>query len=372
MRDASKPDSTVADDEPRRGRVRRQRGDVGIRDIAAAAGVSVATVSRVINGHPSVSAKMRDRVEAIVARLAYRPNIIARSLRTQKSASLGVVVPNISNAHFTDAVRAMQDQAEAYSFTILVMNSDNSPEREATALRSLIERQVDGIALTSASVKPTATLRTVLAAGIPVVAMDRIVRDPRLDRVTVDTRAGTREAVLHLAATGRRRIAFIAGPAGVSTATEKWRGYRDGLRRAGLDYDADRVLPGDYSSAGGERQARALLELPTKPDALVVANNLMALGAMRALLRSPLRIPAELAVFGYDDTGWTDVIRPTLSVVAQPTADLGRQTVRLLWQRITGRRRSKRGQSIVLPTTLILRESTEGRARDFPARRTQG
>ncbi|MGE0725146.1 MAG: LacI family DNA-binding transcriptional regulator [Alphaproteobacteria bacterium] len=334
---------------------------MGIRDIAAAASVSIATVSRVVNGHASVSAEVRDRVKAAIARLAYRPNIIARSLRTRQSGSFGVIVPNISNEHFTDTVRAIQDAAEGQGFTTLVVNTDNSLDREQAAIRSLIERQVDGIALVSAQAAPTAALQEAIRLAIPVVAMDRRIDEAGIDQVTINTRQGTREAVLHLAAQGRKRIAFIAGPAQLWTAAEKRAGYREGLKLARLPYDAGLAFPGDYSFASGERQATAMLEARgAAADALIAGNNLMAFGAMRALLRRGVTIPRDLAFFGLDDTIWTDVIKPGISVVAQPTAEMGRETVRLLCRRIANGRRAGAGERVVLQTSLVLRESTEG------------
>ncbi|MGE0714705.1 MAG: LacI family DNA-binding transcriptional regulator [Alphaproteobacteria bacterium] len=350
----------------RDGKGRRTGGDeVGIRAIAAAAAVSIATVSRVVNGHPSVSPEMRERVQATIARLAYRPNIVARSLRTRQSGSFGVIVPNISNEHFTDIVRSIQDAAETKGFTTLILNTDNAREREEAAIRSLLARHVEGIAIVSCEAAATPALREAIRAGVPVVAMDRRIEEPGIDQVTINTRQGTREAVLHLAAQGRRRIAFIAGPQHLWTAAEKRAGYREGLRMAGLDFAPDLVLPGDYGFATGERQTRAMLDAAdraggARPDALIAANNLMAFGAMRALLRDGVAVPRDLAFIGLDDTIWTDVIKPGISVVAQPTAELGRETVRLLSRRIANGRRTGPGERVVLQTSLVLRESTEG------------
>lgn len=339
-----------------------QRGRVNIHSIAREAEVSIATVSRVINRHASVSPEVRLRVQETIARLAYRPNIIARSLRTQQSGSVGVVIPNISNAHFSDAVRAIQDEAEQGGCTTLVVNTDGQAEREAAALRTLLERRVDGIVLVSASGAATAALADALRAGTPVVAMDRRIEDATIDQVVIDTRMGTREAVRHLAGQGRRRIAFIAGPPHLWTAKEKRAGYREGLKQAGLAYDAALVFPGDYGFASGERQAAELLRLRPRPDAVVAANNLTALGAMRTLLRARLEIPRDLAFFGIDDTDWTDTIKPSVSVVSQPAAAMGREAARLLLRRIDGGRSTGRGETVVLPTALVLRESTEGEA----------
>lgn len=333
---------------------------INIHGIAKAAGVSIATVSRVINRHASVSDELRRRVQDAIERLAYRPNIIARSLRTRQSGSLGVVIPNISNAHFADAVRSIQDAAEQRGYATLVVNTDSDTDREIAAIRTLQERHVDGLILVSATREATGALREALLAGLPVVAMDRRIECPGIDQVMVDTRQGTRDAVLHLARQGRRRIALIDGPGHLWTAQEKRAGYRAGLRRAGLPFDASLVLPGDYSFASGEREAAKLLTASPRPDAVIAANNLMALGAMRALLRTQVSIPDELAFFGVDDTDWTDTIKPSVSVVSQPTAEMGREAARLILRRIEDPAPSQRDEIVVLPASLVLRESTEG------------
>jgi LacI family transcriptional regulator len=337
------------------------RAKVNIHNIAREAEVSIATVSRVINRHASVSPEVRQRVQATITRLAYRPNIIARSLRTQQSGSFGVVIPNISNAHFSDAVRAIQDEAEQSGYTTLVVNTDGQGGREQAAIRTLLERRVEGIVLVSSSSAVTPALFDAIRTGTPVVAMDRRIDHINVDHVVIDTRQGTRDAVRHLAEQNRRRIAFIAGPSHLWTSKEKRAGYREGLKRSGLKYDPALVFPGDYSFASGEQQAASLLMHWPRPDGVVAANNLMALGAMRTLLRAELKIPRDLAFFGVDDTDWTDTIKPSVSVVSQPTATMGRETVRLLLRRIESGPAVGRGETVVLPSSLVLRESTEGK-----------
>jgi LacI family transcriptional regulator len=329
---------------------------VGIREIARESGVSIATVSRVLQGNARVSSDLKARVEEVVARMNYRPNFSARALRTQKSHTVGVVVPHIGNAHFSDAVRAIQDVAGAKGYTALIVNSDGEQEQEAAALRTLEARQVDGIILVSASPTGTKALTSAIARGVPVLAMDRAIRGTGMDHVLVNTRAGTREAVRHLAANRCRRIAFMTGPSGLWTASEKLKGYLEGLKEAQIEFDPDLVLPGDYSFESGEAQALALLELKNRPDGLIVANNLMTLGAMRAFLRHGVSLPSELALVGYDDALWTDVVRPAITVVSQPTYELGASSIRALLARLANR--AAEPQRIVLDTRLIVRESS--------------
>jgi LacI family transcriptional regulator len=261
----------------------------------------------------------------------------------------------------------MQDAAADHGYTLLVANSDRDPAKEEAALTTLHDRRVDGIILVSATTTPAAGagLRAILASGTPVVAMDRALPDLAIDRILVDTRAGARAAVAHLVARGRRRIALIAGPPTISTAMEKLAGYREGLVAAGLPVDPDLIFPGDYTLESGEAQATALLAMPRRPDAVLIANNLMSLGALRVLLRREVAIPEGLAVVGYDDVPWTEAVRPALTVVAQPTYALGRRAVECLVRRLAERRPGwPAGQPAadtvteLLPATLVVRESS--------------
>jgi len=340
----------------RRSHISADKGPVGIREIARESGVSISTVSRVLQGNVRVSEELMAKVEAAVARLNYRPNFSARTLRMQKSYTIGVVVPHIGNAHFSDSVRAIQDVAADEGYTTLIINSDGDADQEAAALRTLEERQVDGIILVSATPAMTSALASIIERGVSVLVMDRAVRGADVDHVLVNTRAGTRAAVLHLASGGNRRIAFMAGPSGMWTASEKLKGYREGLKEANFSFDPDLVLQGDYTFQGGEAQALALLALSQRPDAVIVANNLMTLGAMRVFLRKGIEIPRDLALVGYDNAQWTDVVRPTITVVSQPTYALGTSAIRLLLARLANH--SADPDRVMLETQLIVRESS--------------
>lgn len=344
--------------ETKRMSVVQGRPNVGIRDIARDSGVSIATVSRVLHGRASVDPALREKVEQTVAALGYRPNMVARNLRMQRTRTVGVIVPNIGNAYFADIVRAIQDVASASSYTALLINSDGSPVHEDAAIRTLDERQVDGLILVSSSGVASPALASLIQRGTAVLAADRAIRGVDIDHVLVDTRSGTREAVAHLAALKRRRIAFMAGPAQLWTAKEKLAGFKEGLRKAGLAFDASLVLPGDYTFDSGEAQAHALLALKPRADAVIIANNLMTLGAMRVLLRQSIAIPRDLALVGFDDAAWTDVVRPAVSVVSQPARALGEMAMKTLLARLEAPASPPVRQ--MLQTQFLARESTLG------------
>jgi LacI family transcriptional regulator len=331
-----------------------------MREIAHEVGVSTATVSRALNSPERVRPNVRERVAAAALRLGYRPNRIARSLRTQRTHTLGVVVPTITNPYFADAVRAMQDVASARGYTLLVANSDHQPAKEEAALTTFGDHRVDGLILVSTSREPSPppVLNGLLQSSTPIVVVDRALPYLDVSRVLVDTRGGARLAIKHLVDRGRRRIAFIAGPSGVWTAEEKLMGYYEGLLAANIVSDPELVLPGDYTVEGGEAQAIDLLALRPTPDAVLIANNLMTLGVFRVLLQAGVAIPRDLAVVGFDDVAWTDVVRPTLTVVAQPTQELGRQAIEILLARIECPDVSPKQAVRLLPTHLVVRQSS--------------
>src|SRR3712207_3911404 len=230
---------------------------VGIREIAAAAGVSVATVSRVLNEQGNVDPRLREQVRAAASRLGYRPNVVARSLRLKSTRTIGVVLPTIVNPYFTTAARAMQDAAAERGYVLLVANADRDQAKEELELTALHDRRIDGVVLVSALVEPSPALLGLLDQGVPVVQMERVVAGLDVDCVIVDARGGIRQAVENLAGRGRRRIAFLANPPRIWTGEEKRDGYEEGLVAAGLPIDPSLVIPGGSNAADGEWAAEA-------------------------------------------------------------------------------------------------------------------
>lgn len=331
------------------------RPATSIKTIAEQAGVSVATVSRVLNNSGPVSTALREKVLEAVDRSGYQPNLLARGLRTKQTGVVGLVLPTISNEHFSGITRAFQDHLSERGVTVLVSNSDGHIQNEIDAIRTLIARRVDGIALVSSFATNSPTLDALIERKVPVVAIDRAITAP-IDHFLVDVYQGTLDAVLHLAEHGRSRIAFAAGPEHLWTAREKLRGYTDGILRMGGTVDPSLILEGDYTQESGTRQAEKLLELSPRPDGLIFANNLMALGGFQTLLRSDVRVPDDLSIISFDDAPWTDVLQPSVSVIAQPLYEMGWQAAASLLERIQldGAREIS---TKVLPTEFIARES---------------
>lgn len=324
-----------------------------IYDVARRAAVSPATVSRVLNRRESVNAEMAERVHAAVAALGYRPNSVARSLRRQAAPVWAVVISDIENPHFTSLVRGVEDVARANGKSVVLCNSDEDLAEEAQYLDVALAAQMSGVIISPASDRRT-DVSALLARGIPVVTIDRRLRNSPVSSVVVDNSRGARGATRHLLAAGYQRVACITGPLTTSTARQRLAGYRQALREAGVPFDDRLVRVSDYKEAGGYASATDLLAAGRPPDALFVTNSLMTVGSLEAMSDLGIRVAQDVGIVGFDDNPWARLMRPALSTVAQPTNDIGRHAAELL---LTGTG-AQPAVALTLPTSLIARESS--------------
>jgi LacI family transcriptional regulator len=318
-----------------------------IYDVAREAGVSAATVSRVLNGHEDVNAEMAGRVVEAVEKLRYRPNGVARSLRRQAAQVWALVISDIENPHFTALVRGVEDVARAHGFSVVLCNSDEDVEQEARYLEVALSNRMSGVILSPSSGDTEVT--PLLERGTPVVTIDRTLTRADVPAVVVDNEAAAEAATKHLLEAGYRRIGCVTGPLHTSTAERRLAGYRSALADA---VDPELIKVENYKEDGGYRAVRELLAADSPPDALFVANSLMTMGALEALVEQNIKIPTEMGLIGFDDSPWLRLMRPSLSVVAQPTYEIGRRAAQLL---LTTEESPK---VETLKTTLIPREST--------------
>lgn len=302
--------------------------------VAARAGVSPATVSRVLNDDPRVGAAYRRRVHAAVGELGYRPNRMARNLRMRRSAAIGIVVSDIENPHFSEAVRAIEDRAYGLGYAVLVCNTDESPDKQRTYLEMMIDERVLGVVL-SPSDPSDPTISTVIGAGIPLVAFDREVDDPRADAVVVDNVKGTFAATEHLITAGQTRIVFVGGRPEVETGAERLDGYQLAMRSCGL---VPRSVVGGFRADAAKVAVEALLAEPQPPGALIVANNLMTLGALVALRDAGARVPDDVALVAIDDPAWAPLVDPPLTTLGQPVRRMAEDAMGLVLERVSGGR----------------------------------
>lgn len=327
-----------------------------MRDVAERAGVSPATVSRVLNNGPSVDPALVDRVLAAVRELGYQPNRIARNLRRRIGSVWALIISDIENPFFTALARGVEDLALQEGFSLILCNTDENLEKEKRYVDVVLAEQAAGVIIAPASEKSDITALT--DRGVPVVTVDRRIDGLDVDGVLVDNHDGAAQATTHLLEAGYRRVACITGPAYLTTGAERLRGYENALRRAGCPLEDQLIRRTDFRVEGGYAAAGELLDLPEPPDALFVANNLMAAGALRALRERGVDVPGTVGVVGFDDLPWAPLMAPALTTVAQPSYDVGREAAKLLLRRLADRDAPVTVTTV--RTELRVRESSAG------------
>jgi LacI family transcriptional regulator len=310
-----------------------------LRDVAAAARVHPATASRALNPETRilVSEDTARRVAAAAARLGYRPNPVARSLRTRRSHTVGVLIPDLNNPLFPPIVRGLEDKLAAAGYVALIGNTDADASRERLIFEQMRARHVDGFVLATATLHDR-LLAEVAAADLPVVLMNRLSQDYSFPSVSVDNEQGARMAVSHLARLGHTRIAHIAGPQEASTGVSRLRGFREGMAAHGLEVTEDLITyAGRYTVEEGARCVRELLTVQGGFTAVAAANDMLAVGCYAALDEAGLQCPDDISVIGFNDMPFIDRLRPPLTSVRFPHYQLGTEAAQLLLERIGAR-----------------------------------
>ncbi len=326
-----------------------------ITDVARKAGVSTSTVSHVINETRYVSDEVKQRVHAAMKDLNYQPNVIARSLRTRETQTVGVVVSDITNPFFTSIVRAIEDEVLKQGYNIILCDTDEKPEREQVYLRLLMGRRVDGLIVAPSSGNAD-LLQLAIESGYPTVLLDRSIPGLDADVVLSDNEGGAFDAVSYLVGIGHRRIGIIAGRLEVSTGADRMAGYVRAIKAHGIPVDESLIEVAQFKREIAYEKTREMLARSEPPTALFVCNNAMTAGAMAAIKAAGKKVPKDISVVGFDDSEWAALMDPPLTVVAQPIVELGTRAAQLLMRRISGGR-VKTPRAIVLKPELIVRGS---------------
>src|SRR6266853_3743722 len=306
-----------------------------IYDVARESGVSVFTVSAVVNKKSHVGKKLLERVEEAIRKLNYRPNLLARSLAKQKTQTIGMVVPDIANPFFPMVVRGAEDAAQKHGYNLLLCNNDDNIDKEESAVELLLSKRVDGILLTKAAEDFRPAMRQMIKEmNVPFVLVMRTYPKLTKDAVITDDYQGAYDAVCHLARAGRRRIGLISGPLKISNAKERWRGFRDALEAKNLPYEPELMVEGDYRIESGFRGGHSLLS--QRPDVMYVANHLMTIGFLKSAEEMGLKCPEDFGLVSFDDYPWLGIFRPRLTTVELPKHQLGSEAAELLIKRISG------------------------------------
>ncbi|NUR79325.1 MAG: LacI family DNA-binding transcriptional regulator [Dermatophilaceae bacterium] len=328
-----------------------------LRDVAERAGVSVKTASNVLNNHPHVKASTRERVEAAMAELHYRPNLSARSLKHGRAGFLALAVPAMDSPYFAELAARITEEAAALGFIVLLDVTGGDADAERVVLEGMRSHVIDGVIFSPLALSADEISRR--ADSLPMVLLGERPVPTGFDHVAVDSVSASRAATEHLVAQGRRRIAAIGREAVKGTASERLRGYRQALRAAGLHYDKDLVVEvPHFERADGHAAMRHLLELPEPPDAVFCFNDLMAIGALRACVEAGVRVPDDVAVVGFDDIAETRYSNPTVTTISPDLTGLARSALEMLSRRIGGY--TGAAEEIPVAWTLEARETTLG------------
>jgi DNA-binding LacI/PurR family transcriptional regulator len=325
-----------------------------IKDVATRAGVSVASVSRVLNESKPVGESTRVRVLAAAEALHYSIDQRARALRRRKSGTLGLIVSDVANPYFPEVIRAIESVAYHSGHDLFLCNSDEDPDRERFYIRAMIAQRIGGIIIVPVTFT-SASLGLALRNDIPIVCLDRRVNDVQLDSVLVDNFAGGALAADALVDRGHRRIGAIVATR-TTPGNDRLRGFEQRLAERNVPLDARLVRDGEYKQSGGYAAARSMFDLPNRPTGLFVANHPMTLGALHAARDCNLRVPRELSLVAFDDTSWATFLDPPLTTISQPTLELGTAAAELLIDRVEERYVGA-ARSVVLQPQLMDRAS---------------
>ncbi|MFZ6814012.1 LacI family DNA-binding transcriptional regulator [Undibacterium sp. Rencai35W] len=326
-----------------------------MKQVAEKARVSTTTVSHVINNTRVVSEDARERVLSVIQELRYIPSAVARSLKNDKTHTLGMMIPNNSNPYFAEVIQGIEDESFRLGYNIILCNSYDDPKKQAAYTRVLMEKRIDGLILVSSGIDLELT-QLLADEAIPKVLVDREVPGVAADFIEADHEQGGYLATKYLLDLGHRRIACVSGPKTLLPSGDRVSGYLRALKEASIDFNSDYLAHSDFTSQGGFSAFQQLLALPDRPTAIFASNDLMAIGGLCAAQQAGVRIPEELSVIGYDDIALASFSTPPLTTIAQPKYEIGVLTARVLVNRIVNAELPLRRE--MLETKLTVRQST--------------
>jgi LacI family transcriptional regulator len=330
-----------------------------IKEVARRARVSVGTVSNVLSGSPTVAQELRKRVESVIRELNFQPNHVARSLKSRRSNTIGMIISDITNPFFPLVVRGAEAAAQKAGYVLNIFNTDDQFERERQVFSLLRTRRVDGVLAVVAPnpSRDVTHLVNTVEAGIPVVCLDRIPPGFPTDAVVVNNRRGAAMCIRHLVSQGHETIGFVSGSLLLQTALERYEGYKQSLLEAGIAVEESLIREGDFRIESGYRLAKDLLLNHPRPTALFAVNGTMGLGALQAIDELGLQCPKDVALAVFDEVPSAEILRPHLTAVVQPAFEIGLKATEILIARMAGEVSSKPAL-VILEPELKVREST--------------
>lgn len=336
---------------------------VTIKDIARELGISPSTVSRALKDHPDISIETKKAVNELAERLNYQPNIVALSLRQRKTNTIGVIIPEVVHFFFSTVVSGIEDVAYEAGYNVILTQSNESYQREVIDMKALFNSRVDGMLLSlSRETTNFDHIESIISKGVPIVFYDRMYNNPNTSKVIVDDYVGAKEAVLHLIDQGCKRIAHLEGAPNLILSKDRLRGYQDALIEKNMEVrDNYTLVCPSGSFEEGKKATKKLLSLSTPPDAIFCNNDPMAMGCMTAIKEKGLKIPDDVAVVGYSNWFFGEIMDPSLTTVDQPGFEMGQEAARLLIRQIEARDKDQieiAPETKVLKTRLIIRNSS--------------
>ena len=329
---------------------------VTMRDVAEYSGVSTTTVSHVINKTRHVNDSTREKVEQAMESLGYRPNILARSLRSGETKTIGLLVPDASNPYFAEIARQIEDLGYRQGYSVILGNSDDNPDKQKNYINTFIAKKVDGVILISTGSKAS-EFKPLTDNNIPIVLADRDVSLSLTDVVLLDNEKAGYEATKYLLELGHECIACITGKNELAPSMLRVKGYKKALKEFGIPFQNGLIEMGDFRFKGGEMAMEKLLQRSCSPTAVFALNDMMAVGAMKAIMKAGLSIPDDISVIGFDNIQFASAVKPSLTTMAQPHNELSNKTVEMLIRRMSGENTGE-NQREILSAGLVIREST--------------
>jgi len=328
-----------------------------IRTVAALAKVSIATVSRTINGSPAVSERLSKRVWQAIEQLNYFPNTHARSLVSGRSRLFGIIVENITNPFFPELIQSFEEIAVGHGYEILVSSSNSDARVLTTCVRRMLERKVEGVAVLTFG-EEESVLDQLVDHDVPMVLAEFHLENPKVSTILLDYSSGIQAAVNHLRELGHRQIAYLAGPHTLHSAITRENDYRNAMQAAGLPIQKKWVVECDHTLKGGVAGFQQLRALPSRATAIVCSNDMTAIGVLRAAYHEGLRVPQDLSVVGLDDIDFAEFTLPPLTTIRLSRTDLARAAFEALRQQAEDPANPKKQREFLVSTSLVIREST--------------
>ncbi|MFJ7637587.1 catabolite control protein A [Peribacillus sp. NPDC097264] len=331
--------------------------NITIYDVAREANVSMATVSRVVNGNPNVKPATRKKVADVINRLGYRPNAVARGLASKKTTTVGVVIPDISSIFFAELARGIEDIASMYKYNIILSSSDENIDKEFHLLNTMLGKQVDGIVFMSGNITDE-HVKEFKNSPVPIVLAGSVEESGQVPSVNIDYEAAAFDAVMSFAKNGHKRIGYVSGNLSAPINEKKLTGYKQGLKEAGLSFDESLLVEGDYTYDSGIESFDKFLEAEDRPTAIIVGADEMALGIVHAAQDKGFNVPGDFEVISFDNTRLTLMVRPQITTIVQPLYDIGAVSMRLL-TKLMNQELVEGQEKVILPHRIEKRQSTK-------------